>query len=169
MRLFLACPILPEDQKQLSDWWSDHLAGYPGHWVPPENFHVTIAFLGEREDSEVQDLIALIDEHLDARELPIQWRLNRFSHFRNGVVYLTGFNPPGPLPKWAEALAFLVPLADKHPNYIPHITMGRRVESPPIQEPDILVTLDRVSLFQSQTTESGVHYHELHHWRAKPS
>ncbi|HET6224144.1 MAG TPA: 2'-5' RNA ligase family protein, partial [Dongiaceae bacterium] len=55
MRLFVALS-LPEDVRwQLSLLCS----GLPNvRWVPPENFHITLRFIGEVDGGEMQDIDA---------------------------------------------------------------------------------------------------------------
>ncbi|WP_455372054.1 RNA 2',3'-cyclic phosphodiesterase [Limibacillus halophilus] len=53
MRLFVAVPV-PE---HIADDLADLCSGIPGaRWVPPENFHITLRFLGEIDGAQADDV-----------------------------------------------------------------------------------------------------------------
>jgi RNA 2',3'-cyclic 3'-phosphodiesterase len=60
-RLFVALELPEEIRGLLARWGGRHLAKRGGlRIVPPDNLHVTLCFLGWREESEVESLGALV-------------------------------------------------------------------------------------------------------------
>jgi RNA 2',3'-cyclic 3'-phosphodiesterase len=59
LRLFLALPLPDEARERLASWQAAELAGASGaRVVPPENLHVTLAFLGGRPAGEEEAIMA---------------------------------------------------------------------------------------------------------------
>ncbi len=58
-RLFLAFPI-PEATKAIFyDWSTKELSGLKGRVMPAESLHVTLMFFGERDDTQIEEIIDL--------------------------------------------------------------------------------------------------------------
>ena len=56
MRLFIGLPLSPEGRKQAADYMTAlRKAGVKGTFTRPENLHVTLAFLGEQENTEAAE------------------------------------------------------------------------------------------------------------------
>ena len=59
-RLFLALDLPDRIRRELAAWGRDHVEGRPGlRLVPPRNLHVTLCFLGWREEEEIESLARL--------------------------------------------------------------------------------------------------------------
>jgi 2'-5' RNA ligase len=58
MRLFCAFRLPEETVDELAAWQEAHLRG--GRIVPPENLHVTLAFLGSRRRADVEPVLSAL-------------------------------------------------------------------------------------------------------------
>jgi 2'-5' RNA ligase len=103
-------------------------AGYPGlHWVPPQNWHVTVAFLGNVAEARVADLETRL-ARAGGRHSPMTLSLHGSGHFGSRVLYVgvTGDRPA------LERLAASVSAAARRAKvtvddrpYRPHLTLAR--------------------------------------------
>ncbi|MFL5955674.1 MAG: RNA 2',3'-cyclic phosphodiesterase [Gaiellaceae bacterium] len=87
IRLFCALQLPGDTVESLARWQAEHLPD-AGRIVPPENLHVTLAFLGHRASGEVP---AIADElrEASAGAHRIELRATRYRETRNvGMVVL---------------------------------------------------------------------------------
>ena len=91
IRLFCALQLPDETLRELTAWQAQHLQASDlraGRIVPPENLHVTLAFLGSRPTGEVP---AIMDELRAASAMagPIELRPVRYRETRSvGMIVL---------------------------------------------------------------------------------
>ncbi len=168
MRLFLAI-ALPQDQ---SACLMDLQCGLQGaRWLPPENLHLTLCFLGETEPRQAQDL----DAALTALRAP------RFSLTLSGLgVFGTasklrslwaGVEPSNALTRLQAkteraARGAGLPLAKK--KFRPHVTLARFKGRPGARHYDFIsrhalfrtapFTVEDIVLFSSILAQSGATY-----------
>lgn len=157
---------------------SDRLSAGPGgdavRWVRPENFHVTLRFLGNTHRASVAPLLAAARE-ATRTIAPFSARLGALGGFpehRPRVVVLD-VEPAAPLAALAQALEAAVVTAGFEPvtsAYHPHVTLGRvkhRADRAPVLHaedgPADPASFDVVSyaLFQSVLAPGGSHYTAL--------
>ena len=122
MRLFLAIELPDEIKTQIE---SLYLEEYPHiRWVPPEQLHITLVFIGTQNSITLNDLIHKIAEiefpsfHLKAREI---------GYFNSGVIWL-GIEDNDPLQQLQKKLRQKLEelnLNLESRKFIPHITLGR--------------------------------------------
>ncbi|MDO5107585.1 MAG: RNA 2',3'-cyclic phosphodiesterase [Coriobacteriaceae bacterium] len=62
MRLFIAAELPQELLEALSETSARLRDAVPGRYVPPSNFHVTLAFLGETDAARVAELAELLED-----------------------------------------------------------------------------------------------------------
>ena len=62
MRLFIAAELPQELLEALAETSARLRDAVPGRYVPPSNFHVTLAFLGETDAARVAELAELLDD-----------------------------------------------------------------------------------------------------------
>ncbi len=135
-RLFLAIPLSIEIRQRVADLSGRLQKGarftpLTASWVPPENFHLTLHFLG----SVREDLVAGLEARLtDLRKSDLALRLSfcglgYFPHSRAPKVLWMGVRQP---PKELEQLVALsgraiteAGVALQHDNFHPHITLAR--------------------------------------------
>ena len=98
-----------------------------GRLVPPENLHVTLAFLGD----QAQERLPLLQRILKEVALPaIRLELDRLGHFRGSRITWTGMRtPPDALMNMQANLVRTLRLAgisfDAAGRFVPHVTLAR--------------------------------------------
>ena len=165
MRLFIAIE-LPDDVKTALSRLRVDVPG--ARWVPPEQLHLTLAFLGEVEEKtagELSERLALIQEP------PFQLRFSEPGCFPNRHrprVLWAGLEPhPGLMYLAAEVheavLACGIPQEER--PFSPHITLAR-LKFPAVREVAAFLTMPQklklppfpvreITLFQSRLTPHG--------------
>lgn len=130
MRLFVAI-ALPED---VTDALSALCSGVPGaRWVPPENMHLTLRFIGEVDGGACDD----IAEALAAvRGQPFDLTLTGVGHFesrRQPRALWAGLVRSEPLARLRESVESAVQRAGLAPEgrkFAPHVTLARLKDAP---------------------------------------
>jgi 2'-5' RNA ligase len=135
VRAFLAIPLMTEEAGALRSL-QESLASLPAlaefRWIPPQNIHLTLRFLGEIGEAEAR----LAGEALEAAasgarafELPLE-RFGVFPHLRSPSVLWAGpRQSPQPLEEFVERLFARLDAAGFPPEERPfrsHLTIGRR-------------------------------------------
>jgi 2'-5' RNA ligase len=176
MRLFVALN-LPDDVRarintELLEPLRNSTRGV--RWVRPEMLHVTLAFHGERSDTEAREASRVVEELAQGRA-PLRVTLRGLGAFpstdRPRVVWL-GLDDPSSVRQLHRAFErerarLGVPAEGR--AYHPHVTLGRVPgESPtltealapglPVHDFHAEVTLASVDLMRSETAPSGLHY-----------
>ncbi len=125
MRVFVALPLPDAARQRLSML----RGGLPGiRWVPPENMHATLRFIGEADGGVVED----IDVALAGIRAPgFTVEIAGAGHFGNGervrVIWAGVGRAPGLIHlhgKIERALA-RIGVAPETRKYTPHVTIGR--------------------------------------------
>jgi len=142
-----------------------------GSFTRPENFHLTLAFLGETPESRLPVLHHVIGE-IEHSPFEINFtKCGFFKHAQN-EIWWAGADPSDPnLPELKSLHGKLVngleregfPV-DKRP-FKAHITLGREIRhSKPIvlDKPEIKVRVDRISLMKSERIDGVLRYEEMH-------
>lgn len=165
-RYFFAHPLSRDDQQTLNSLTQALKKQTHAEWVPAENYHVTLAYLGPVSDETLPDLIDFADNELDFGLLPVRWTLNHFSRFRSGVLYATGYNTPPAMTRFAKALEVLIPHEYQHKNFIPHVTLARQAGHIDAHEFEQALLLDRITLFESRPAKNAPAYVPVREWLA---
>jgi 2'-5' RNA ligase len=138
-----------------------------GRRVPPENFHITLEFIGNVGAAARQCLETAASE---LKAEPFEFNLERFGYFPGSrVVWLAPGQLPAPMLKLACQLRAAGQRCGYQPEerpYHPHITLFRKVARPPrwpIVEPVVWKVTD-FALVESITTEKGATYHLIRRW-----
>lgn len=139
--------------------------------VRAENFHLTLAFLGEQRD----DRVALARDLADGLELPpFTLRLDRSGWFSGAEVgWLGPIRPPAPLLCFQSNLSERLRRAefklDQRP-WEPHVTLYRGLRKPPGK-----MSLEAVDwpvrsfvLMRSEPMDGGVRYATIDGWPTTP-
>jgi 2'-5' RNA ligase len=151
--------------------------GWPARWVPPEQYHLTVAFLGsvpEERLAEIEEAIAEVAVRLAPLEVPLD-AVGAFpSPLRPRVVWA---GPKGPVPAFGtltgvvrSALVALGFTFDPHSD--PHVTLARadgRSPLPAVAPPRALVPIDTLTVYESITTPAGARYEPLGSIRLTPA
>ncbi|MDH4276733.1 MAG: RNA 2',3'-cyclic phosphodiesterase [Acidimicrobiia bacterium] len=148
----------------------------PGKLSPPDNWHITVRFLGSVDDVTLDRLMAGLDEATLTEPVwpdgPIGVELRGVGTFPrpdNATVLWVGVESE-PLIELAEAvedLATSVGMAPEERPFRPHLTLSR--VRPPQDLSDLVAvewgrlrfTVDHLTLFRSQSETGGVRYEPL--------
>ena len=164
MRLFIAIlfdddtiSFLQDAQKRLKE------AGIEGRFMPRENLHMTLAFIGDYGKP---------DDVLDAMEevpiKPFNVCMDRIYSFRD--MYMMSFSESEELSLCVRRLRRALAGADipyDRKKFVPHVTMARkassRVKNPIIPEisDSIQVPVRGISLMRSEFGKNGMIYTEI--------
>lgn len=168
MRLFIGLPVpAPLAAALARHARATNLAN--ARWTPPENIHLTLAFLGEVAEDRLPAIFQELEE-LDAA--PLHLRLTSLGTFpRAGVLFVDVEPAPRLLQLQAQVVARMAHCGfalDSRP-YHPHITLARlrqpaklsprHLTLPPALQRSFPV--DEVNLYRSHTTPTGPRYEVL--------
>ena len=166
MRLFLAVVLNEEMKEALMDMQDAMRAyGVRGRETPPDNMHLTLAFIGDFDDP---GLVKSAVESVEIR--PFEIRLRGIGTF--GDLWWAGLDDCPPLMAVSRRLRRAlsdagVPFDRK--KFSPHITLMRRAEGrlSGMQEDEMAslfgasMTVDHISLMRSDRGRHGMIYTEL--------
>jgi 2'-5' RNA ligase len=106
-----------------------HCGGKP---VPPHNYHLTLAFLGNVPEEQFE---AVCGAARGVSFEPVTLTLDQIGHFpAPQVLWIAPSRVPEPLPQLAADLARAMTTAGAPPDiraFHPHLTLARKVQSPP--------------------------------------
>jgi RNA 2',3'-cyclic 3'-phosphodiesterase len=144
--------------------------GWPGAWVAPANYHLTVAFLGSAAEERLADVSAAmraLAPRLRSLDIPLD-AVGAFPNDRKPRVAWVG--PAVPVPAFG-ALCGLVRAALEQLGFHfedraePHVTLARSAGSTPlprIEPPHAgAVHVDTLTVFQSLTEPAGARYDRL--------
>ncbi len=163
MRLFTAIQLNEEIRASISEVQGSLMRrGVRGNYTPPENLHLTLAFIGEYpEPEDVLDAIASVPFS------PFSLRLDGFGSF--GDLWWVGLSQSEVLEAAVRRLRRAlsdagIPFDRK--RFSPHITMIRKAafsgrRFPSVRIPPADMKVDRISLMRSDRGKNGMIYTEL--------
>lgn len=174
-RLFFAVELAPQIKTELltlQDSFSE-LTATP---VSPDNFHITLCFLGNATERQVE---AILDNFVSLSIAPFEVKLSHFIYWPKPEIIALSIqdqtNKLNQCKKQIEKqLSQLNFFSYDKKEFIPHITLLRNVE-PPLKDNKILeqpfptkpIKVEQISLIQSQTNQHGVHYQILEEWQLR--
>jgi len=136
-------------------------------WVAEGNWHLTLAFLGDKPISEVENLFRLFAETYQ-QEVPFQFNLSKLTRFPGPggrIIALTGGSTRPMEIIFQNTVELLqrnkIEFARK--EFRPHITLGRikkakQVRTSFFQQTDIKLDVTKIRFYQSTLTSSGSIY-----------
>ena len=155
MRLFIAIRLSDEMKKALVTCMHDlKKQGVEGNYVPAQNLHMTLAFLGEYDDpAKVKEVI---------RKVPLpEFRLALSEKGNFGNILWAGVK--GNQKDLRAALAAEGIPFDKE-KFVPHITLIRKVSAKKpyqVHLPKADMTVKKASLMRSEQKNGKMVYKEL--------
>lgn len=167
IRTFLA--VVPDMQTCIAiDKWCALCWPLLQRRVAVHNYHVTLAFLGDTTDSQLQ----IIDERLDVSGCPaFELTLNDLGYWPDSAVLWLApkqvCTEISALAQVGKRVANRAGLKVSRRNYQPHLTLARKaqsVPSAPLLDPDFQFIVSSVQLYQSILDRDGVRYRELRSW-----
>lgn len=176
-RIFIGVPLGNIVQSDIDELLNPYMTrGRDLRFVPAENRHLTLAFLGDIRGAEVELLASVIDAtYRSARRFSYRFTaLRRFPNTRGRIVALTGA-PGEPLQglfEMTRGMLESLALPVENRKFRPHVTLARfrspRQAGFAINE-EVNVELDvaRVALYRSTVANSGSVYEVLRSARLK--
>lgn len=174
MRLFLALPLTEDARQGISHHLRRVLAHpLPGRVVRPENWHLTLRFLGEVDETAADRVIREVDAAGRGPAFPIRWgSLGAFPRPRRASVLWLGLESGA---VEAERLAAVVEEAVEAAGFPPedrpfrsHLTLSRLrpdQDVTPVLEAvppvGLSMMVDRVVLYRSHLGPGGPRYEQV--------
>lgn len=165
-RIFLAFTPGDEVRERL-----DALAGRcrddaGGRCIPADKLHLTLLFVGQARDAQVEAVAALAAESPAPAALLSLDRVGFWE--RGGIVWAGSRVCPAPLSAWvadlhgrAKRMGFSV---ERRP-FEPHVTLLRHARRRPRLRVEVFPwRLERLSLYESRVSSAGSEYAELRAW-----
>lgn len=177
MRAFFALPITAQPKQQLVAQrlrLEAQSSESRMRWVPADNYHITLAFLGEVASGDVAELASIaatvVDRHQGA-DLSIS-QLEWFPSVAKPHLLAAVLAESAALHALQQDLTTqLNPLAVRPPKhkFRPHITLAyapRGLQTKPLLSIDqpLQIAMNQLVLFESQRRATGNDYLPLHCW-----
>lgn len=171
-RLFFALDISKTDKELLAKWREFHLK-LDAKAIKKDNFHITLAFLGNVNDAQQAKLIECSEhyyhQYLHSNTQGYSLMIDHADLFKKPQVLYLGFKSfPNTLIHLAEHLkqaAIQQGIKQEERPYLPHISIYRKAKTVPLE---MMVRLNihctSYSLYHSQSTPNGVTYTPLKTW-----
>lgn len=183
MRLFIALTPPPDVQRAVWEAFSPLRARpLPVKWVPPENVHLTLKFLGEVTPARQEEIIgALASAAQGTRTITLVVRgAGAFPNARSPRVIWAGIEPDPAIELLADRVerrCALLGLPTEARAFRPHLTLGRAERASRARDwvgvaqlldglaVDATTVLDGVDLVRSELRRGGSVYHRVHRER----
>lgn len=164
LRLFVAL-VLPADVvERLVAWQRKELAGGEARIVPPENLHVTIAFLGGRPASDAGPIVELLRRLASVARRPVL-APSRYRETRSVGMVVFEDEADRAAALAADVFTGLEQLGvyeREKRDWLPHVTVLRFRGRPPRLSPTLpevgVVSPSEVALYHSVLRPSGAQY-----------
>ena len=136
--------------------------GVSGSFLPPENLHMTLAFIGEHPDAG-----SVLDAMEKASASPFEIVLNGIGVFGNSILW-GGIEKNETLEQLVRRLRYELAKADipvDISKFVPHFTLIRKADLsrgvPPVELSPLSMAVDTLSLYRSDRGKSGMIYTEI--------
>lgn len=171
MRLFFALDLPGQLALDIADWRERSLP-LPGRPVPVANFHMTLAFLGEVPESELDSLVQDVDALASKPGIAGgALQLDQVGFWsRPGIYWLGPREWPQSLERLARKLRNLVGFhgdQKRRESFQPHVTLfrgGADAPPPPANPPDFVLPYREFVLMESRQGKRGVTYQPVADW-----
>ena len=168
MRTFLSLNPDADSAMAIEKWCS---LCWPGisRKIPVQNYHVTVAFLGDVKQPQLQSLQDSLDQ-LDCSAFDLTFDDVRYLPDQT-LLWLGVSQVPEvthDLVEKCKRKANLAGIRVSTRRYQPHLTLARKLTSPPcapLIEPEFSLSFTSLQLMQSIRERSGARYVELNSWK----
>lgn len=157
-RMFIGLDLAGQDKLAIASWREKHLSGIPDKPVPVENFHITLAFLGQVSSDKIEAL----EQGLAAIESSaMTLTTTELGCFIKPQILYLGVQLSEPLARLAKAcraLSHNLGLATQYHSYQPHITLSRKHREPqPVAAPapQLPLSFKQFHLFESVSAKQA--------------
>ncbi len=152
--------------------WAELNWSHVGRLVPVQNYHLTLAFLDHITPAQRDS----IEQQLEKFEPAVfDLQLNEVGYWPDSqVLWVAPSDPPAELMALAQRCARVANNAGikvSKRRFRPHLTLARRVETPPppaLQEQQFATRIGGFALCQSIRDSKVVRYREVCGWYAGP-
>jgi 2'-5' RNA ligase len=160
-----------EVPREVGEVLSMFRGGLPGaRWIDPENYHITLRFIGDIDDRLAQDIASLLD---GVRKRPFDVRFDELASFggHKPRAVIAAVDPVSPLVELQAEHERLMRRAGLEPEgrkFIPHVTLARLRDSSSREVADYLSTraapfsssfrVSRFVLFSARASVGGGPY-----------
>jgi len=169
LRLFLALRLPAESVETIAGWQARAFAGADVRVVPPENLHVTLAFLGSRPAGVLPGIVEVLRETA-AGAAPIRLAVERYRETRSVAMLVLG-DETGAATAFADELQSGLEAISAYRRepwpWLPHVTVARFKTRPRLQEESadpirthVLVPSDAAA-YLSRPGRAGMEYQIL--------
>lgn len=171
MRVFFGIEPDPETRLAIADW-RDRYGLAAGRPVPPANFHITLAFIGDVSARQLEMLCDKVDNYQQDNAFSVgELMLDLVGYWPAPAIYWMGTSrPPQQLTGLAEKLQHLGGLVGarlKKKTFTPHVTLFRQCSEPPpapVVYPKIRLAYAHFTLFESKSGREGPLYQPQAEW-----
>lgn len=176
-RVFIGIPVQLSSYEKLKKLLCPHEKHFPeGHWILPENTHITIRFFGDIDQHKLDELWNTIKNKInnDAKSFSINIeKIAPFPH-KNSSLIAAYINENSEIQKLFSLINDIrvdsANLNDK--KFIPHITLYRNKNDVPaklqtIPVKDCEITVDSLVFYESQLIDDKRIYQPLHSMKLK--
>ena len=160
MQLFFGLPIGEDAADELWRVSQQIRTDLPAVWSPRENYHLTLAYLGERPEHELpllHELFAIAVEN----QSPFTLTLDGLGFFSKGIIHGC-VEPSLALTALAQSVRRQLDgagIAYQPPQFVPHITLARKAAYLPAGSiAKRSFPVDRVLFYHSERTDAGRQY-----------
>ena len=179
IRVFVGIPLDEETRHRLAHVVRSRVGLMPGHPVPPENWHVTLRFLGPIEEVALDRVRAAFAGADLGAAFKIRWgALGAFPRpSRAGVLWIGMEEDGSHLHELAERVDAALEIAGFPPEdrpFRPHLTISRLRPEEDLREVvgegwrcDVPMGVTRLSVFQSRLGRGGAKYRVLDEYPLK--
>ncbi len=170
MRAFIALDIPQALREYVAALTRQLKATVKGRFVPRDNYHVTVAFLGDTSERELADAMGVLDDtasRFDPVEL-VPDGLGKFGRANDATLWLGFMQDPALMDLAAFVRTELddVGVSFDAKPFVPHLTLARRT----VLDQGKLATLpfpapahaDELTLFKSTLTSDGAIYEPIY-------
>lgn len=170
MRVFFALPLQEQLKLEIDQWRNDSLPPSQNA-VPAANFHITLAFIGQIKDSDIDVLYHRTDQLIKSNTFSKEALKLIDTGFwpKPGILWIGPTDWPDDLTKLAGKLQnvgrnFGAKKAKK--SYRPHLTLSKKTHKPsyPIEAPKFELDYNQITLYHSISMKAGVRYTALNSW-----
>ena len=169
--MFFALDIRQKDKATIASW-SEQICLPNTKKIMRDNFHITLAFLGQLSTKQKTYLIEQaneIQQQLVITKQDMELTIDELGFFKKPQVLYFGFSSfPPPFEHLADKLskqALRIGLYQETRKYKAHISIARKAKQlTEVAEFSIPITIDSFSLYLSQSTEHGVVYSPVKTW-----
>ena len=176
-RVFLGIPVQQSLYEKLKHLLCSQQVNFPeGHWILPENAHITIRFFGDIDRNQLESLWNNIQNKINNHAKPFSINIEKIAPFprKNASLIAAYINQNNEIQKLFSSINDInIDSAFSNDGiFIPHITLYRNKNDIPATLPAIFTkdcefTVDTFVLYESQIIDDKRIYRRLYSMQLK--